>query len=366
VVLAQGDRKALEFLAECHRHRVLQLRAANLHDVREFPAFVAKRLLEQFQLRQQPFDGETEADLERRGISVVGALAAIDVIVGVELLVAALRVAGQFLPAIGDHLVDVHVGRGAGPALHDVHHELIVQLPILDLLAGAVDQISLFLFEHPDLGVGARGGLLDTGVAEDQVRVGRDRPSADRKILERAADVDPPVSVGRNLPGTEAIGFDTGRTRGLLPGVDALSECGVGAMISHSQFGLLETGYRRCKFESTMSRGVSLLSFGRRLRRTLLLGLERREGRSPPIDSSRPVIGKARSFRGQIGGPIHGGFIRVDVCPLEVARCRSIIPEAAWSTRVPPAPSGNPPHAAVASAPDRRPHSVTDRRPREW
>ena len=73
------------------------------------------------------------------GIGVVGGLRAVDVIVRVAVLVLALLVAHQLERAVGDHLVGVHVGRGAGAALEDVEPELVVELSVDELLAGLLD-----------------------------------------------------------------------------------------------------------------------------------------------------------------------------------------------------------------------------------
>ena len=83
--------------------------------------------------------------------------------------------------------------------MHDIHDELIVELAVLDLLARTVNQISLGLIQHANLGVGARGGLLHVGVAEHQVGIHCDRTSADGKVVECAANIDAAVNIGWDL-----------------------------------------------------------------------------------------------------------------------------------------------------------------------
>ena len=52
-------------------------------------------------------------------------------------VVAALFVAQDFEGAVGDDLVGVHVGRGACPALDDIHDKFTVILSGDDFVAGA-------------------------------------------------------------------------------------------------------------------------------------------------------------------------------------------------------------------------------------
>ena len=49
------------------------------------------------------------------------------------------RAAEQLVGAVGDHLVDVHVGLGAGAGLPHDQRELIVELAVDDLLRGLDD-----------------------------------------------------------------------------------------------------------------------------------------------------------------------------------------------------------------------------------
>ena len=85
--------------------------------------------------RPEPRVAEQQADVQRGRVDVVGRLRRVDVVVRVAVLVLALRVAQQLERAVGDHLVGVHVGRGAGAALDHVDDELLVQLAVDDLLA---------------------------------------------------------------------------------------------------------------------------------------------------------------------------------------------------------------------------------------
>ena len=65
-------------------------------------------------------------DVHGGGVGVVAALALVDVIVGVDGRLAAELSAEQLDGAVGDDLVGVHVGLGAGPRLPDHQREVVI------------------------------------------------------------------------------------------------------------------------------------------------------------------------------------------------------------------------------------------------
>ena len=69
--------------------------------------------------------------------------------------------AQNFDRAVGDHLVGVHVGLGAGAGLPDDQREVIVQLAVDHLLPGLADGVGQARVELAQLLVGAGGGVLD-------------------------------------------------------------------------------------------------------------------------------------------------------------------------------------------------------------
>ena len=142
VVLLQRVREARELLPERHRHRVLQLRAPDLQDVRELAALRRERLGEQRVLVEQALHAEHHRELDRGRVHVVRRLAAVDVVDRVQLGVVAELLAHRLEARVGDDLVGVHVGAGARTALDDADHELVVQLAGDDALADVVDDLS--------------------------------------------------------------------------------------------------------------------------------------------------------------------------------------------------------------------------------
>ena len=82
VVLAEGRREAVELLPEGHRHRVLELGAADLQHVMEFDGLVEEGEPQQVQLFEEAAEGEREPDLDGRRVDVVRRLTAVGVIDG--------------------------------------------------------------------------------------------------------------------------------------------------------------------------------------------------------------------------------------------------------------------------------------------
>ena len=66
---------------------------------------------------------------------------------GLTGLVIAQRPAQELQRAVGQHLVDVHVGRGARPALQGIDDDMLVQ-PAVDHLLQAVSMAANFASSH--------------------------------------------------------------------------------------------------------------------------------------------------------------------------------------------------------------------------
>ncbi len=218
-VLADHQRVRTELLAEGHRHGVLELRAAHLEHVVELVGLGRERRLEHLHGVEQRVRRQDQRDLDRRRVDVVGRLAEVDVLVGVEHLVVALLVAHQLERTVGDDLVGVHVGRRAGAALHDVDDEVIVQRPGPDLLAGAADRLVPLVIEQAEVVVGGCGRLLDRGERLDEVRAHPDLDARDREVLQRPQGVYTPVDVGGDLAITDQIVLGSRGNRHVEPPV---------------------------------------------------------------------------------------------------------------------------------------------------
>ena len=152
--------------------------------------------------------------MNRRGEHVVGALAHVDVVIGVDRLVGGEAVAPiEFNRPIGNHLVDVHVAGSARPGLEDVDGELVIELSIDDLLArrqqgihlGVVQGILAALGELAEVAVGDRRRPLDAAQGVDQF--GWQSPAADRKVVDGPLCLGAIVSLGGDLDVAHGVVF---------------------------------------------------------------------------------------------------------------------------------------------------------------
>ncbi|MNC43700.1 hypothetical protein D3C75_925750 [compost metagenome] len=137
-----------------------------------------------------------------------------------QVLVLALGVAHGFQGDVGDHLVGVHVGRGAGPALDHVDHELLVEIAADDPCAGFADRRVLGRAEVAQLAVGVGGCLLDHGQGGDELGVVRQRHAGQAEVLHRTQGLDAVVGLGGDVEGAEQVFFGA---EGCSSGHDAIS-----------------------------------------------------------------------------------------------------------------------------------------------
>ena len=113
-------------------------------------AFGVERVAQGLHGRHQPLlDAERSGHVHRGWERVVGRLRHVDVVVGMDRLLAAQRLAGDLGAAVGDHLVDVHVELRAAAGHPDVQRKLVVVLAFENLVADRDDQVLLRVAEPP-------------------------------------------------------------------------------------------------------------------------------------------------------------------------------------------------------------------------
>ena len=159
---------------------------------------------------QQRLDPEPGRHAQRGRVDIVRALRRIDVVVRVELVVAALGKTHVLERAVRDDLVRVHVGRRAGATLDHVDDELVVQLAADQVVAGTHDCGGLRRGDHAELGVGLRCGLLDERERAHQLGHGRNRLPRDREVVDGAGRVNAPVGRERDVFLAEKVVFAAG------------------------------------------------------------------------------------------------------------------------------------------------------------
>ena len=123
-------------------------------------------------------------------------------------LLGAEFAAQQHVGAVGDHLVEVHVGLGAGAGLPDDQREVIVELAFDHFPCRADDGAGAARIEQSEFPVGLGGGEFDEAERMDD----RDRHAimADLEILSRAFGLRAPIAVGGNVDRTETVGLTAG------------------------------------------------------------------------------------------------------------------------------------------------------------
>jgi hypothetical protein len=156
-------RIAGEFLPERQRRRVLEVGTADLDDVVPGVGLAVECGVELVERGDQAVGrGDGGGDVQGGREAVVGRLAHVDVVVGMDRGLAAAGAGEDLVGAAGDDLVRVHVRLRAAAGLPDDEGELVVELAVDDFLRGGVDGGGDGFVEavRP---VYAGGGLFDEG-----------------------------------------------------------------------------------------------------------------------------------------------------------------------------------------------------------
>jgi len=115
------------------------------------------------------------------------------------------RAAEHLVGAIGDHLVDVHIGLGARAGVVGRERKMLVVLAVKDFLRHLHDGLCATRVEKPERTIGLSGGALRQRQRQDHRA--RHQLFADRKIMLRALGLRPPIGVLRHRDQAERIGF---------------------------------------------------------------------------------------------------------------------------------------------------------------
>jgi hypothetical protein len=134
---------ARELLAKGQRSGILQVSATNLDDLLELLLLGLEGVLEGDQGRKERLlEIENSSNVHDSGEGVVGRGAHVDVVVGVDGLLAAHGAAQDLNGAVGDDLVGVHVGLRAGAGLPHDEREVVDELERGNLLGGLLDGLA--------------------------------------------------------------------------------------------------------------------------------------------------------------------------------------------------------------------------------
>ena len=196
-----------EFLSERERHGVLKMRAADLHDVGELGFLLRDGVAELADGGQERLhEGAGGGDVHGRRERVVGRLGHVDVVVRVNGLLRAAFAAEQFVRAVGDDLVHVHVGLRAAAGHPDFQREFAVELPGEDLVAGGADRVRQSGVELAEAAVGERARFLQDGESADHLA--RDQVVPDVEMDQGTLRLRAPVVFGGDGDRPHAVGFN--------------------------------------------------------------------------------------------------------------------------------------------------------------
>jgi len=198
-------------LAEGDGRGVLEVGAADHDDVGVVGRLGGQGGAEASEGRVEPVvEFADDRDVHGGGEGVVGGLAAVHVVVGVDGGLAAEDAPGQLDGPVADHLVGVHVRLGARPGLEHDQREMVVEASGDDLVGGPDDQAGHLGRQLPEVGVGLRCGLLQDAEGADHRASPDEGVAADVEVRDRTLGLGPPVAVGRHGDGTHRIGLEAG------------------------------------------------------------------------------------------------------------------------------------------------------------
>ena len=145
--------------------------------------------------------------MEGRRIDVVRRLPEVHMVVGIDVLILAFLVTQTLQGEIGDHLVGIHIGRGARAALNEVGDELIEHLARDQPITRSDDRVGDLSVEHTEIPVRHRGGFLDVAERLDEIGFPRNRHARDVKVFLAPDCLDAVIGVRRNFAVAEKIVF---------------------------------------------------------------------------------------------------------------------------------------------------------------
>ena len=205
--VTQDGGEATEGLAERHRYSILKLSASHLDHVSELLRLLLQSFDELEEVGAELEVGGIEPEVDGRGISVIGRLRAVDVVVRGEVLELALLVTHDLEGTVADDLVGVHVRRGPCAALDHIHGEVLVVLAIEELVAGLDDRVLLLVGEQSKAVVSDGCGFLGPRKAVDEEGIVAEVEGADAEVFFPAKGLHPVEVLVADLAFADQVAF---------------------------------------------------------------------------------------------------------------------------------------------------------------
>ena len=177
--------------------------SSGFDDIRVFLFQPRERVCELIERREQAvFDGLYGRDVHRGREGVIAALRFVDMVVGMHELFAE-----NFIRAIGDDFVDVHIGLCAASRLIDDERKVILQFSADDLVGCLLNRDGSFFIQRAKRKICLRGGFFEDTEGMDDL-FGHSLRS-NLKIFVAALRLRAPVAVSRYADFAHGVVFDT-------------------------------------------------------------------------------------------------------------------------------------------------------------
>ena len=195
----------MEFLAQRHGDSVLQLGAPKLEYILKFFGLVVHGLHQITDRLNQGVVGKDNGKSTGRRVHIVGGLTHVDVVVGMQVVVLSFDMSHNLEATVGNHLVHVHVGTGAGSSLNKIDRKLIMKITVHDFFAGLHNRVGLGLVEVAELVIRQGTGLFDHGKRANELGEVRNRNAGYIKVLDGTHRLNAVVAIVGDLLIAEQI-----------------------------------------------------------------------------------------------------------------------------------------------------------------
>ncbi len=145
-------------------------------------------------------------DVHRGRETVVRRLALVDMVVGVNRLLAAALAGQHFIGAAGDHLIGVHVRLSARAGLPDHQRKLAIEIPAGYFGGRLLDHFGELGVEPSNSRIHPCRRLLHEAQSMDDLH-GHLLARPEREVTDRPLGLGAPISIGGHLDGAEAVRF---------------------------------------------------------------------------------------------------------------------------------------------------------------
>ncbi len=194
-----------KFLPEAHRNRILHVGAAGLHDVVKGLRFFRECRRQVLEHRVQLVQRQQRGQPHRGREDIVGGLPVIHMVVGMKVGVFAQFPAQDFVGAIGDHFIGIHMQAYPCARLKNIDHEFRVPFAIDHFLGSLDNGVGALRIHQAEFLVGLRGGTLDHAQGADKRRMSAH--PGDGEIVHRARCLRTVIGLGGHLDKTKRIFF---------------------------------------------------------------------------------------------------------------------------------------------------------------